>query len=65
MFACSWVSVHPNVPGKDDNDLIIAMRRAKIMFWALVAPECVIVWAARQYFGAKRIERKYKGKDGN
>ena len=62
IFACSWVSVHPNVPGKEENGLLIAIHRVKSMFWALIAPELVIIWAARQYFCAKGVQRKYAGR---
>ena len=61
IFACSWVSVHPNVPGRTENGLLIAIHRVKSMFWALIAPEFVITWAAIQYFGAKRVQKKYAG----
>ena len=62
IFACSWVSVHPNVPGETHNGLIITIHRIKLLFWALIAPELMIMWAATQYFGARRVQKKYAGR---
>ena len=30
-----------------------------MMFWMIVAPELVLAWAVRQYFGAKDIRDTY------
>jgi len=61
IFACSWVSVHPNIPGRGESKAKIALRRLELMFWAIVAPELIIYWAMRQWFGARRIAHQYKG----
>ncbi|KAF8522628.1 hypothetical protein BU17DRAFT_44502 [Hysterangium stoloniferum] len=59
ILACSWVSVHPNIPSPDDSWWTIGKQRLKIMFWALIAPELVLIWAMRQYYGAKRISEQF------
>ena len=61
IFACSWVSVHPNIPASNESWWRIFLRRLELMFWAVVSPEMIIVWALRQWLGARRLEKKYKG----
>ena len=61
IFACSWVSVHPNIPGPNESWRRIFLRRLELMFWAVVAPEMIITWAFRQWVGARNLERLYKG----
>ena len=61
IFACSWVSVHPNIPASNESWWRIFLRRLELMFWAVVAPESIISWALRQWFGARDLERIYKG----
>ncbi|TFK32497.1 hypothetical protein BDQ12DRAFT_773129 [Crucibulum laeve] len=48
IFACTWLSVHPNIPGPDESWFAIARGRAKLMLYALLMPEVVICWAIRQ-----------------
>jgi len=55
LFACSWVAVHPNVPRATDSEALILGRRLAMMGYMLLAPELVILWAAKQYFSAKEI----------
>jgi hypothetical protein len=62
IFACSWVSVHPNIPAPNEAWWRILLRRLGLMFWAVVGPELLISWAFRQWSGARRLERLYKGK---
>ena len=59
IFACSWVSVHPNIP--NESSWRIFLRRLELMFWAVVAPETIITWALRQWLGARHLEKLYKG----
>jgi len=60
LFACSWVAVHANVPSVKDSDDRILGRRLAMMGYMLLAPECIIIWAARQHFGAKEIAAKHQ-----
>jgi len=32
------------------------------MFWSVIAPELIIMWALRQWYGARLLKDKYKGK---
>ena len=61
IFACSWVSIHPNIPAPDESSWRIFLRRLELMFWAVIAPEMIITWALRQWLGAQRLEKLYKG----
>ncbi|KDR73285.1 hypothetical protein GALMADRAFT_37967, partial [Galerina marginata CBS 339.88] len=57
IFACSWVSVHPNIPGPDEGRIKVALRRLELMFWSIVAPELIIYWAMRQWLAALKLQR--------
>ena len=54
---CAWTAVHPNVPPR--SKWKARWRRLKLMFWMIVAPELVLAWAVRQFFGAKDIRDTY------
>ena len=65
IFACAWVSVHPNIPAPNESSSRILLRRLELMFWAVVSPEMIITWALRQWSGARRLEKLYKGELSN
>ncbi|KAJ7051398.1 hypothetical protein C8F01DRAFT_1237260 [Mycena amicta] len=60
IFACTWVSVHPNVPRPDSSALSLFWRRLWMMIVAILAPEFMVGFAARQYFVARRFSKKFK-----
>ena len=61
IFACSWVSVHPNIPAPEESWWRIFLRRLELMFWAVIGPELIITWALRQWLGARDLQKLYKG----
>ena len=61
LFACTWTAIHPNIPGMDESRFIVMSRRLFIMVMALVAPELIITWAARQYFSARSTAEDFSG----
>ena len=61
IFACSWVSVHPNIPAPNESWWRVLLRRIELMFWAVVGPEMVIAWAFRKWTSARHLEKLYKG----
>jgi len=65
-FVCTWVSVHPNVPPRTTEEYgwKYLLRRLRLMFWALVVPELVLVWSAKQWFVAGKIADFYNAKKG-
>jgi len=59
-FLCTWVTVHPNVPPQDEHLVVSTLRRLHIMIWALLCPEIVLAWAARQWIAAKKIHKTFE-----
>ncbi|KAJ3560767.1 hypothetical protein NP233_g10621 [Leucocoprinus birnbaumii] len=59
IFACTWVSMHPNVPDPDNTGWQNLLSRVRTMFFALVGPEFVVIWALRQRLGAARHMEEY------
>ena len=66
VFACAWIAVHPNIPAPEDSQWKIFRRRMMIMAYVLLAPEMVIIWAARQHRDAKILAEEFqiKGRPG-
>ena len=62
IFACTWVSIHPNIPHPDATEWQIRKHRATLMFWALIAPELIVLWAMRQWIGARDCVERLKRK---
>ncbi|KAJ7364220.1 hypothetical protein DFH08DRAFT_949834 [Mycena albidolilacea] len=60
IFACTWVSVHPNVPPPRQSRLALLWRRLKMMLIAVLAPEVIVAFAARQFFFARNLSEEYK-----
>ncbi|KAJ7151291.1 hypothetical protein C8R43DRAFT_1067476 [Mycena crocata] len=59
IFACTWVSVHPNVPPPNQSRLALLWRRLKLMLVAIVAPELMVGFAARQFFTARSFAKDF------
>ncbi|KAF8185491.1 hypothetical protein K438DRAFT_1597212, partial [Mycena galopus ATCC 62051] len=59
VFACTWVSVHPNVPPPKQSALVILWRRLKMMLVTIVAPEIIVGFAARQFFAVRHLSNEY------
>ena len=60
LFACTWFAVHPNIPAPNDSKRVVIGRRVAIMGCVLIAPEMVILWAARQHYGAKHFAKQHQ-----
>ncbi|KAJ7877015.1 hypothetical protein B0H13DRAFT_2279386 [Mycena leptocephala] len=59
IFACTWVSVHPNVPPPNQSQLAVSWRRFHLMLVAVIAPELMVGFAARQFFDARWFSKEY------
>ncbi|KAK0201406.1 hypothetical protein DFS33DRAFT_1489334 [Desarmillaria ectypa] len=62
VFACTWLAVHPNVPGPDLKSrgwVFIGLHRLKLMVIAIVVPEVIIIWAFRQWMVASIISKHF------
>ncbi|KAJ7828349.1 hypothetical protein B0H14DRAFT_2367111 [Mycena olivaceomarginata] len=57
IFACTWVSVHPNVPPPDQSWLALFWCRLKMMLIGIIAPEIMVGFAARQFLGARMLSK--------
>ena len=62
IFACSWITVHPNMPAPGDSQWAVLRRRLAIMAYFLLTPEFVILWAARQHFVARNLTKRHATK---
>ncbi|KAF7370041.1 hypothetical protein MSAN_00634100 [Mycena sanguinolenta] len=60
VFACTWVSLHPNVPPPGQSRLQLFWRRLKLMLIAVIAPEIMVGFAARQRLGAHILSKEFK-----
>lgn len=52
------------MPGPEDSQWAVVRRRLMIMGYLLLAPEFVIMWAARQYFDAKKVTKRFSSRPG-
>ncbi|KAJ7910778.1 hypothetical protein B0H13DRAFT_2485055 [Mycena leptocephala] len=59
IFACTWVSVHPNVPSPNQSWLALFWRRLKMMLFTVIAPELMVGFAARQFFAASSLSKEF------
>ncbi|KAF7356048.1 hypothetical protein MVEN_00934600 [Mycena venus] len=59
IFACTWVSVHPNVPPPNQSGLALFWRRLKMMLIGIIAPEIMVGFAARQFLAARMLSKEY------
>ncbi|CAA7268589.1 unnamed protein product [Cyclocybe aegerita] len=62
LFACIWLSIHPNIPAPSDGEWTQRRRRLTAMLCALIVPELVFVWALRQWWAANQIAKAHKGR---
>jgi len=61
ILLCTWVSLHPNIPGPEEKWSKVAWRRVGLMTLALLAPEIIVSWAMRQRTVARRLADRHKG----
>ncbi|PPQ82199.1 hypothetical protein CVT25_008061, partial [Psilocybe cyanescens] len=62
IFACTWIAIHQNIPSPHDSAIRVFGRRLAIMFYMLIAPELIVVWAARQYLAASEMAKWEKAR---
>ncbi|KDR72691.1 hypothetical protein GALMADRAFT_101853 [Galerina marginata CBS 339.88] len=59
IFACTWISVHPNIPAPGQKGWLI-LQRVEYMLWTAFAPEIMLFWAIKQWRGARTVAQTYK-----
>jgi hypothetical protein len=47
IFACTWVSVHPNIPLAGEKGWETIVRRLELMMWGILSPEVIVYWAMK------------------
>ncbi|KAJ6530272.1 hypothetical protein B0H19DRAFT_1041021 [Mycena capillaripes] len=60
IFACTWISVHPNIPPPDQSRISLQWRRLRMMLTAVIAPELMVGFAARQYLVSRALSKEFK-----
>ncbi|KXN92714.1 hypothetical protein AN958_06992 [Leucoagaricus sp. SymC.cos] len=65
IFACTWVSMHPNVPDPRWSGFRRLRERIVLMFYAVIAPEFIAIWAFRQRMMAVRRAKEYNKRLGS
>ena len=60
IFACTWIAVHPNIPGPKDSQWTVLCKRMKIMGYFIFAPGIVLGWAAKQHWAAMQIAKRHR-----
>jgi len=60
IFACTWITVHPNIPAPGDSQWAVLRRRLAIMGYFLLTPEYLVLWAGRQHYAARYFTKKYE-----
>ncbi|KDQ58857.1 hypothetical protein JAAARDRAFT_715045 [Jaapia argillacea MUCL 33604] len=63
VFTCTWVAIHPNLPGPDESTFQIYFRRLGIMIMAIFAPELLFLCALKQWVVARRVAKEHKDRD--
>ena len=62
IFACTWITVHPNIPAPGESRWVVLGRRMAIMGYILLVPETIIYWAGRQHYAARNFTKRYQTK---
>ncbi|KXN83311.1 hypothetical protein AN958_01593 [Leucoagaricus sp. SymC.cos] len=65
IFACTWVAIHPNLPGPYDSGFQRFRRRTTIAFVAIIAPELIAIRAATQLDSARKIKDEFNKRFNN
>ncbi|KAK0440701.1 uncharacterized protein EV420DRAFT_1315853 [Desarmillaria tabescens] len=63
IFTCTWLAIHPNVPGRNTTTkgaISCSIERARLMIIAILAPEIIVGWAAEQFMVAWRVRHGEK-----
>ncbi|KAH6914520.1 hypothetical protein BKA70DRAFT_1421286 [Coprinopsis sp. MPI-PUGE-AT-0042] len=60
VFACTWLSVHPNISGANTTWKQRMRRRLFLMLWGIAAPEFLVIFAYRQWRGSRDITRTFR-----
>lgn len=62
MLACTWTSVHPNIPARELSGRQRLWLRMKIFIITLIFPELTVGWALIQFRCSRLSVRKIREK---
>jgi hypothetical protein len=57
LIACTWVSIHPNIPGPKDKWWRVLAEKISLMLVTLIAPEMMLYWACRDWYSARILAK--------
>jgi hypothetical protein len=57
IFACTWVSIHPNIKPPTHDKWNGTLTRIHIMNLGVLLPELIFLWAMRQWVGAQYLAK--------
>ncbi|KAF9018820.1 hypothetical protein BDP27DRAFT_1251015, partial [Rhodocollybia butyracea] len=60
LIACIWVSIHPNIPGREDKWWRTLAEKIFLMLVTLIAPEMMLFWALRDWSSARLLATRLK-----
>ncbi|KZT19440.1 hypothetical protein NEOLEDRAFT_1151991 [Neolentinus lepideus HHB14362 ss-1] len=60
VWACTWMTLHLNIPPAHESALWRILRRLGITIVFIMAPELVVAWAVRQWLVARRVTKKWQ-----
>ncbi|KAK0440184.1 uncharacterized protein EV420DRAFT_1582048 [Desarmillaria tabescens] len=63
IFACTWLAIHPNIPGRNittKGAIYCAIERMRLMIAAIFAPEVIVAWATAQFMVAWKVRHGEK-----
>ncbi|KAH9477833.1 hypothetical protein JR316_0010065 [Psilocybe cubensis] len=58
-FLCAAVSVKPNMGDAGERQWRHIFRQVKLAFWAAIVPELILLWALKQYVGARSLQQEF------
>ena len=63
LFICTWIAIHPNIPTRKRSPIWALWKRIRLMIWALIVPELILIWAYKQWAAARYVAKRFKGMD--
>ena len=57
ISVCTWVTVHPNVPAREEGMFTVNFRHVNVVLLVIIMPEAMVSWAVRQWLTARSITK--------
>ncbi|KXN92770.1 hypothetical protein AN958_03594 [Leucoagaricus sp. SymC.cos] len=59
IFVCTWVAIHPDLPGPGDSGFQQLRRKVTWMLVTVVAPDMVALWELLQRVAVGRLKTEF------